>query len=58
MLESRHSTYRSPERYSRDSLKGAKMDPLERVIRSILLVCFLSVLGLELWLLVSALGGG
>jgi hypothetical protein len=58
MLESQPSAYRSPEPYTQDSIDETRMDSLERVIRSILLICFLSVLGLELWLLVSALGSG
>ena len=58
MLESQPSAYRSPEPYTQSSIDETRMDTLERVIRSVLLICFLSVLGLELWLLVSALGSG
>lgn len=59
MLEPKHAGFGSKHGYSRTS--GATRyypDLLERIIRSFLVVCFLGVLGLEIWLLISAFGSG
>jgi hypothetical protein len=56
MLESKHVGYSSPERYSESGTDPIKADLLERVIRFVLVICFMGVLGLEFWLLISALG--
>jgi hypothetical protein len=58
MLDLKHAGYRPPEGYPGGQTAEFRADPLERIIRMILVICFLGVLGLELWLLVSALGVG
>lgn len=58
MLESKRAGYRTPERCSNEGPPGLSVDTFAGVIRVILAICFLAVLGLEIWLLVSALGGG
>ncbi|MGD2162709.1 MAG: hypothetical protein PVI81_05950 [Anaerolineales bacterium] len=58
MLESKHAGYSSAERYAESSPTKIKTDGFERIIRLILVICFFGVLGLEFWLLISALGNG
>ncbi len=58
MLESKHAGYGSTERYPEGVPAELGEAALERILRVFLAVCFLGVLGLELWLLISALGTG
>lgn len=58
MLEPQHAGYRSQEHYKSESTAEFKVDALERIVRVILVICFMGVLSLEIWLLVSTLGSG
>lgn len=58
MLDFKHAGYRPHKSYPSGRTAELRADPLERIIRTILVICFLGVLGIELWLLVSALGIG
>jgi hypothetical protein len=58
MLESKHAGYRSRDHYPAESVPELSESTLERIIRVILVFCFAGVLGLELWLLISAIGSG
>lgn len=55
MLESKHAGYGTTECYPDGTQAELRKDLLERIIRAFLAICFIGVLGLELWLLISAL---
>lgn len=58
MFEQRHAGYRSREHKVVERVAQLDHNAMERTIRLILAICFMGVLGLEFWLLVSALGSG
>jgi hypothetical protein len=58
MLESERAGYGPSKHHLERKGVGVGVDSFERVIRTILVICFMGVLGLELWLLISAFGSG
>ncbi len=58
MLDLKHAGYGSAERYQDDATRALRTEALERIVRLMLAICFMGVLGLELWLLISAFAAG
>lgn len=58
MLEPGHAGYSTSEHRLESRAVEFSADRLERIFRLVLAVCFMGVLGLEFWLLISALGIG